>query len=65
MHFAPCVMPTPSTFTVASSSTGAEFESSTRLAYYGSSVAATSRMLSANEFFLNGQIPADKALTFL
>ena len=61
MHFAPCVMPTLSTLTVASSSTGAGFESSTWLAYYGSSAATTSRMLSAHELFLNGQIPADEA----
>ena len=61
MHFAPCVMPTPSTFTIASSSTGAGFESSTRLAYYGSSATTTSRMLSAHELFLNDQIPADEA----
>ena len=46
----------------ASSFTDAGFDSSTRLACYGSSSAATSRMLSANELFLNGQIPADKAL---
>nr|CAN63538.1 hypothetical protein VITISV_014881 [Vitis vinifera] len=46
----------------ASSSTGAGFKSSTRLTCYGSSAAATSRMLSANELFLNGQIPTDKAL---
>ena len=46
----------------ASSSTGAGFDSSTRLDCYGSSAVATSRMLSANELFLNGQISADKAL---
>ncbi|XP_034677097.1 uncharacterized protein LOC117907636 [Vitis riparia] len=62
MHFAPCVMLSPSIFTAASSSTSAGFDSSTRLACYGSSAAATSRMLSAKELFLNGQIPADKAL---
>nr|CAN66107.1 hypothetical protein VITISV_017205 [Vitis vinifera] len=45
-----------------SSSTGAGFESSTRLACYGSFAATTSRMPSTNELFLNGQIPANKAL---
>ena len=46
----------------ASSSTGAGFDSSTQLACYGSSAAATTRMLSANELFLNDQILTDKAL---
>ena len=62
MHFTPCVMPSSSTFTAASSSIGAGFESSTRLTCYGSSAEATSRMVFANELFLNGHIPADKAL---
>ena len=46
----------------ASSSTNVGFNSSTQLACYGSFAAATSRMLSANELSLNGQIPTDKAL---
>ncbi|WJZ85538.1 hypothetical protein VitviT2T_005066 [Vitis vinifera] len=62
MHFALCVMPSPSTFTAASSSTGAGFESSARLACYGNSAAATSTMMSADELFLKRPDPADEAL---
>ncbi|RVW39160.1 hypothetical protein CK203_078197 [Vitis vinifera] len=65
MHFALCAMPSPSTFTAASSSTDAEFEFSARLACYGDSAAATSTMISADELFLNGQIRPMKLSTHL
>ena len=51
---APCtfalrIAPSPSAFAAASSSTGAGFKSSTRLACYRGSLAATSRVMSADE----------------
>ena len=48
-HFALRVMPSQSAFTAASSSTSAGFKSSSRLACYRSSSAATSRVMSADE----------------